>query len=239
MSEQILLRPEKQTGKECRVFERQACQVTTACRPAAAFHNKEASWSAAIRDVSAGGIRLVLRRRFEPGTGLAIELPGNNEVYTVLAQVVHVKPAANGDWSLGCKFVSELSETELERLLKVLPIDGDDSGAAPSDGAQADGARANGHAEQTIRNVRLRLWLFGGAVVDCVIRRFKAEAWPVAPGKVIAIRGGAEPWTLHVRVRGCVHRQGNWVLECEPEKRPSVPQLLQALARVEGNGQRG
>src|SRR5262245_64007711 len=81
MSEQILLGPQKQTGKECRVFERQACEVTTACRPAAAFNSKEAVWSATIRDVSAGGVRLVLRRRFETGTGLAIELPGNDDTY--------------------------------------------------------------------------------------------------------------------------------------------------------------
>jgi PilZ domain len=229
MSEQILLRPEKQTGKECRVFERQACEVTTACRPAAAF-NKEAAWTATIRDVSAGGVRLVLSRRFEPGTGLAIELPGNDETYTVLAQVVNVKAAGDGRWSLGCKFVSELSEHELDRLLRVLPIEADDAGAA-----RTGAPHANGHAQQTIGNVRLRLWLPGGAVVDCVIRRFKAaEAWPVEPGKVIAIRGGAEPWTLHVRVHGCSHRQGNWVLECEPANTPSVPQLLQALARLDG-----
>src|SRR5262249_27358321 len=86
MSEQILLGPQKQTGRKCRLFEPQACEVPPACRPAAAFNSKEAVWSATIRDVSAGGVRLVLRRRFETGTGLAIELPGNDDTYTVLAQ---------------------------------------------------------------------------------------------------------------------------------------------------------
>src|SRR5256885_2898009 len=204
MAEQLLVRADKAAGRECRVYERLACDLPAACRPAAAFNNKEATWSGVIRDISAGGIRLILRRRFEPGTGLAIELPGTDEGYTVLAKVVHVKATEGGSWALGCRFISALSETEVERLLGVIPGAGNDT-------VPVDAPAKN--ADKTTRDVRLRLALRQGAVVDCIIRRFKtAEAWPVPAGKVIAVRGGSadQPWTLNVRVRECVQRQEHW-----------------------------
>ena len=119
----------------------------------------------------------------------------------MLAKVVHVKATEGGSWALGCRFISELSDTEVERLLGVIPGAGND--AVPSETpAQVQ--------DKTARDVRLRLALRQGAVVDCIIRRFKtAEACPVPAGKVIAVRGGSadEPWTLNVRVRQCLQRQ--------------------------------
>ena len=231
MPEQLLERPEKPPGRECRVYERQACALPTACRPAAAFNNKEATWSAVIRDISAGGIRLVLRRRFEPGTGLAIELPGNDETYTVLAKVIHVRATDDGSWALGCRFISELGDSEVERLLAATP------GATR---AATQPPYPEDSEERTVRDVRLRLALRPGTLINCVIRRFKAtEDWPAAPGKVIAVRGGDddEAWTLNVRVRHCVQYKEHWLLDCELANPPSVRQLLEALARLNGAGE--
>src|SRR5947207_14623946 len=95
---------------ECRVSERLACELPSSCQPASGITSKESRWAATIRDISLGGAKLNLRRRFEPGTGLAIELPGtgNGEAYTVLARVVHVRAQSDGTWLLGCRFISQL-----------------------------------------------------------------------------------------------------------------------------------
>src|SRR5437879_1582081 len=104
---------------ECRVHERQACDVSTSCQPTSAWGRKDSRWAAVISDVSPGGIRLIVRRRFEPGAGLGIELPGGDgeEPYTVLAKVIHVRALPDSAWALGCQFISELSEEEVQHLL--------------------------------------------------------------------------------------------------------------------------
>lgn len=75
-------------------------------------------WAACILDISQGGIRLIVARRFEPRTILNIEIDGAvEEAPTLLmARVVHVT-AESGRWNLGCRFARELSEKELEALL--------------------------------------------------------------------------------------------------------------------------
>jgi hypothetical protein len=80
--------------------------------------NKEGSWSAEIRDVSAGGIGLLLRRRFERGTLLAVEPiePGPDAPTLLLVQVVRSTAQAEGRWLLGCQLVRELSASEVRAL---------------------------------------------------------------------------------------------------------------------------
>jgi PilZ domain len=278
MPEQVLLRPGKPSAQECRVYERQPCDVPTECRPAAAY--KEATWSATIRNISIGGIRLVIKRRFEPGTCLAVELPGNDDAYRVLAKVVYTQAAEAGSWAHGCRFISELSEGEVERLLKAIPgatrgpaeIVPPAEGSATAVNPTAAKAAANptvanatvanptaanptaAHAtvinptvanatpanptpgEKTVGDVRLRLALRQGTLINCVIRRFRtAETWPVPPGKVISFRGGTgdDAWTLTVRVRHCVHYKEHWLVDAELVNPPSVGQLLKALARID------
>ena len=81
---------------------------------------KEAGWNAAINDISQGGVRLSLSRRFERGTALALELPGDDarEPTVVFVKVVHIKTEEPGVWLLGCQFISELSSDEIQRLLQ-------------------------------------------------------------------------------------------------------------------------
>jgi hypothetical protein len=103
----------------CRVYERRACALPTTCQPASVSDANEMRWNATICDISQGGARLLLERRFEKGTGLAVELPGDleRESAIVFVKVVHLKRQEDGAWLLGCKFVSELGEDELQRLL--------------------------------------------------------------------------------------------------------------------------
>src|SRR6516225_2385721 len=78
-------------GSECRVYERFPVDLQASCQPIAARSDRDIVWPATVRDVSEGGVGLVLKRRFERGAGLAIELPGSDDrpAETLLAKVVH------------------------------------------------------------------------------------------------------------------------------------------------------
>ena len=111
-------RPAAET--QCRVSERFTCDVAVSCQPPSAWRGGGREWPARVRNVSADGLCLVLRRRFEPGTGLAIEVPGaeGESPSTLLARVVRVRAGADGCWMLGCAFVSPLGEEEILGLLR-------------------------------------------------------------------------------------------------------------------------
>ena len=103
---------------ECRVYERQICEIPTTCHPAS-LEGNEVRWQGTICDISQGGVRITLVRRFEKGTGLALELPGDGqrEPTVVFVRVVHIRQLDDGRWALGCKFVSDLSDEEVKRLV--------------------------------------------------------------------------------------------------------------------------
>src|SRR5437763_8658333 len=88
----------------CRVHERQLCDVRTSCQPTSTWGKKGVRWAAVIRDASATGLSLVIARRFEPGAGLAVELPGGEgrNAYVVLAKVLRAKAQKDGSWVLAC-----------------------------------------------------------------------------------------------------------------------------------------
>src|SRR4051794_12690677 len=99
-------------GAECRFWERFPCNLETTCQPVAARHDGDPTWSATIQDVSAGGVGLIVTRRFERGTGLSVEIParGDEPANVLLARVTHVGALPDRKWLLGCAFISELSE---------------------------------------------------------------------------------------------------------------------------------
>src|SRR5260370_10189068 len=79
-------------------------------------------WCATGGAISAGGGGLLLQGRFEPRTGLAIELPdSDNPEYTVFVRVVHARAQPDGHWLLGCQFVSPLSDERLHALRHAAP----------------------------------------------------------------------------------------------------------------------
>lgn len=104
---------------ERRVYLRYDCEIPTTCQPASVQEMKERRWDGAMCDLSKGGVRVRLTRRFEKGTPLALELPGDGtrEPSVCFVKVVHVKRDADGAWMLGCEFLSELSDDEMQRLL--------------------------------------------------------------------------------------------------------------------------
>ena len=80
------------------------------------------TWPLVVRDVSAGGIGLLLARRFEPGTELFIEYGDEKrkKPRKLLARVVRVQNESAGHWFHGCRFDADLQEDELAGLVKLL-----------------------------------------------------------------------------------------------------------------------
>src|SRR5262245_63985376 len=82
------------------------CEVPTTCQPPSAWCKDP--WPATIRDITPASMRLTLNRRFERGSGLAIELPvEDGTTATILARIVGVRMLSPGLWLLVCTFISE------------------------------------------------------------------------------------------------------------------------------------
>jgi hypothetical protein len=96
-----------------RVWVRFPANLETTYRPADGEAGSR--FSAVIRDISRGGLSLIVDHTLEPGDLLNVELPGQAELATccVLACVVHVSPLDTGGWLLGCTFARELSDDDL------------------------------------------------------------------------------------------------------------------------------
>jgi len=99
-----------------RVQERLAWGLETSCR---LVSPKEQNWSALVRDLSRGGVGLVLDSYLEAGSELAIEIPRTTDVQAkhLHVRVVHATALPGGRWLLGCSLVKPLSEAEMHTLL--------------------------------------------------------------------------------------------------------------------------
>jgi hypothetical protein len=202
------------TLTDCRVYERRDCHIPTMCQPAAA---DELRWQATILDLTQKGLRLRLRRRFEPRSGLAIEMPGKpgQEPYTAYARVVHVRNEGGGWYALGCQFMSELSDEELRRLLR-----------APEAPAPVE--------PTVIEEVRVSISVRPGRFVRCRVKRFRVRgAWPLQAGQAVNLRGAssdgsrvAQPF----RVISCDKSRDGWTLHVRPLLHHTTPPWLEAHA---------
>jgi hypothetical protein len=96
--------------EERRVWVRHPCSLATTVQ--AAGDAEPTPILARVRNVSHGGIMLVVGRRIEPGDLIRIDLPADSEggESAVLACVLRVNPAGNEEWTLNCAFSADLSE---------------------------------------------------------------------------------------------------------------------------------
>jgi hypothetical protein len=80
----------------------------------------DTAWLGRVRDISVGGIALLLNHRFELGTALIVELSAKSKVASRPrpVRVVHVTPEKKGRWIIGCAFASILSADELQGFLQ-------------------------------------------------------------------------------------------------------------------------
>ena len=198
MSTQTLtgaIAPPKYPTVECRAWERFPCGLQTTCQPIAARGDHELSWSAHIRDLSQGGVGVVLKRRFERGAGLAIEIPesDSSSATTLLGRVVHTTSLPGGIWLHGCAFVSPLSEDELNRLLNL----GQPQQESPE--------------SRLIQEVTLEG--LDGQGPRLVRRMHLKGNWPLASGTVLKIWFGKAPHShALLRIEHCVELAGRWFL---------------------------
>jgi hypothetical protein len=205
---------------DCRVRERHLCGLQTSCQPIAARADKDCLWPAEVRDISVHGMGLVLRRRFERGTGLAVEIPGpdGQPADTLLAKVVHISARKDGGWLLGCNFVSELSQDELRRLLDLAAAqqaeaeDADIFSERPGTSKVEQLAEASG--SMVVPRVRLEGPGGHGFELSRAVRRFFFKGtWPLQPGKVLRFRifkEADEAPPVTVRVQQCVKGEKGW-----------------------------
>src|SRR5262249_47253303 len=95
-----------------------ACDLDTLCLPPRNGTVKE--WSARIRDISCGGMQLVLDHWIVPGTVLTIHLEedGGEALLSLSVQVIFAMAMPEGKWALGCRFLKHLTAEELEEILR-------------------------------------------------------------------------------------------------------------------------
>jgi hypothetical protein len=103
---------------ERRAWVRYPTKRDTFCQPRTARKDRDLWWQAEIHNISAGGIGLVLTRRFAPGTILSVELPSSSQssVILQLARVAHASHRADGRWLIGCEFAKQLRDDDLKAL---------------------------------------------------------------------------------------------------------------------------
>ena len=105
------------TNHDKRTWVRYDCDVKAAYRkvgdPAAHSH------PAKVLNISANGIGLSVDPSLNAGALLNVDLHDRTgrTVRTILACVVHTTEGASGEYAVGCNFIRELREEELESLL--------------------------------------------------------------------------------------------------------------------------
>lgn len=107
------VRPGTQDG---RAWVRFNCEGETQFFPVVAASHDDAK--AKIFNISAGGIGLVSDNKLDRGTLLSLELMGatKSAARRTQARVVHVTDRSDGKFLLGCTFVRELTDADLEAL---------------------------------------------------------------------------------------------------------------------------
>ena len=77
----------------------------------------ELLWSVRVEELSCQGLKIISRRRFEPGTVLRIGLI-HEQAGLLMARAVHVTPTPEGAWAIGCSFPKKLRDEELRAWLQ-------------------------------------------------------------------------------------------------------------------------
>jgi hypothetical protein len=108
-------------GDDRRVWVRFPDKGQAVVRTAA--HSGPAPIAARVRDLSRGGIGLVVDREFDGGNLLLVDLPpsADHDGATVLAHVLRADPLPRGGWVLGCAFAAEPADGSSAALSGWLP----------------------------------------------------------------------------------------------------------------------
>ena len=109
--------PPASPGRERRVFVRVPPKSAS---PVLSVSEQEEiiNWKSRVRDISVGGVCLLLNGTFKPGTVLDIVFtnPRTNQTRTVQAAVVRNETKDDVHWAVACAFLQKLTEEELDAL---------------------------------------------------------------------------------------------------------------------------
>jgi hypothetical protein len=110
-----------------RVHTRHACRLNSLCKPVGR-HQTGRPWKGWIEDVSIEGLKLILNRRFEPGTLLAVEVDVSKEELVqvfnsaisrfFLVKVVRVIRRRDRKYTLGCLLVKKFNDDDLDNFIE-------------------------------------------------------------------------------------------------------------------------
>ena len=107
----------KPQGSEQRKWERYLCPPETCCSVSLAAGGEPAQGQ--IKNLSAGGISMVVNRKVPLGTTVTVHLGHAGRSYACSLQmgVIYTIEDANGGFVIGGPFDRELSNEELQKLL--------------------------------------------------------------------------------------------------------------------------
>lgn len=207
---------------ERRNFDRFTCEIPTTCQPPSAW--RKDPWPATIRDISNSGMSLVLNRRFEKGAGLAVELPTDQgTTSTNLARVIHVQSLPEGGWLLGCHFISELSDDEIQAVrtfAAAQPVDTECDAPAPV------------RPTLSVHGVLFQMRSAPGELLRWFVKRLDLTApWPLPRGTVVGFRLGGQPAAappVEIAVKRCRLIGTYWIIDGKLLTPPS-PEVLRVL----------
>lgn len=119
MSADSAAAPERQSagsGKERRVAVRYPFGRQVDCSAVSAG----TGCPAVVQDISTSGIGLVCNHQFDPGRLLSVEMqsPDDLLLYVFPTRVMRSTSQPNGEWLIGCTFLSPLRPELLQELLK-------------------------------------------------------------------------------------------------------------------------
>ncbi len=112
-------RRQKPTPPDQRTWLRFPCDVRASYQFVAGDNAEPESYEARVENISPSGIALVVPDPVETGVLLSIEIhaAAGTAARTILACVVHAARQQDGQWALGCNFIRELSEADLQVLV--------------------------------------------------------------------------------------------------------------------------
>ncbi len=105
------------TWLERRLALRLALEGEASCHLVAAVG--DTYWPARVLDISTTGVRLALRRRFEPETRVLVELANGGRAFSraLVMRVARVSRGPDGTYELGGEFARRLTHDELMALI--------------------------------------------------------------------------------------------------------------------------
>lgn len=109
---------QKHSSSDQRTWMRFPSRIKAVYQPVGA--DDPSKHPAEVLNISASGVGLIVSRSVETGTLLSIDLApptAGARPRTMLACVVHASSQSPSEWALGCNFIQELGEEDLQALV--------------------------------------------------------------------------------------------------------------------------